>query len=690
MGLNYNVVQGNFHQNNHHLFGEHSAGRQCTCNGLCALALNEIFPCCFWAADDLDTLLYAGNALYSHITRAVDEPGYLLLSELPDEFRFQDSLFRAHFGDSCYGLVNENCEGFPDLGVSLNNIFAQHTTCLLTVNFYTITLLKDVSLSQFFVFDSHSRNHKGLFTPEGTATLVQCNSVEQLHRYLLELLSSLNLLNMQQFELSPVLVKKVAQSLLDCNTPNAETDATLVTMSLQSPTDIVDNVDTCKSVAPVSMQGPLDIVDDRDEFSSDVECNLDTTDDYVKIFRASLVQGPDYICTCCWRRLYKSNVRTFPGRDAYSKMNESDYEYSTSEISAQDKEWICLTCHSSLKKGKLPAQAHANALQLDDIPPELNSLCNLEVRLISQRIPFMKIVSLPRGGVPGIKGPVVNVPADLSKVCALLPRTPTNMELVPLKFKRKLSYDRHVFHETIRPHAVEAGLKYLIEENPMYAGVSINYDWQSEFENEPEVCDIFTGICTNQNAHDEIGQGDLLNSLDSRNTDRHDDERGQGDQSNNLDDMNINSDTDEPEESPAVCLDTCLQPEEISPDLERYTINLAPGEGQRPLSLFQDEDCEVFSFPKFFPKGRFGFNTERPSKLHLRKYFNSRLLCKDTRFSESSEYLFFSQYMTEAQQIQQNISISFKKTKTSGPAGIPFTAGMVRSDSVVNSLEIKE
>ena len=150
MGLNYNVVQGNFHQNNHHLFGEHSAGRQCTCNGLCALALNEIFPCCFWAADDLDTLLYAGDALYSHITRAVDEPGYLLLSELPDEFRFQDSLFRAHFGDSCYGLVNENCEGFPDLGVSLNNIFAQHTTCLLTVNFYTITLLKDVSLSQFF------------------------------------------------------------------------------------------------------------------------------------------------------------------------------------------------------------------------------------------------------------------------------------------------------------------------------------------------------------------------------------------------------------------------------------------------------------------------------------------------------------------------------------------------------------
>ena len=45
----------------------------------------------------------------------------------------------------------------------------------------------------------------------------------------------------------------------------------------------------------------------------------------------------------------------------------------------------------------MPAQAKANNLDLEDIPPELSDLNSLEVWLVSLRIPFMKMVALPCG-----------------------------------------------------------------------------------------------------------------------------------------------------------------------------------------------------------------------------------------------------------------------------------------------------
>ena len=91
-------------------------------------------------------------------------------------------------------------------------------------------------------------------------------------------------------------------------------------------------------------------------------------------------------------------------------------------VSALDKQWICKTCHNTLKRGVLPAQAKANNLNLDNIPVELSDLNPLEVRIISLRIPFMKMVALPYGEQRTIYGPAVNVLIDLTPVCTLLPR----------------------------------------------------------------------------------------------------------------------------------------------------------------------------------------------------------------------------------------------------------------------------
>ena len=54
------------------------------------------------------------------------------------------------------------------------------------------------------------------------------------------------------------------------------------------------------------------------------------------------------------------------------------------------KEFICVCCRNSLqqKKPKMPDQACANGLKLDDIPQDLQEISTIERRVISLRLPF--------------------------------------------------------------------------------------------------------------------------------------------------------------------------------------------------------------------------------------------------------------------------------------------------------------
>lgn len=122
---------------------------------------------------------------------------------------------------------------------------------------------------------------------------------------------------------------------------------------------------------------------------------------------------------------------------------------------------VCKTCKGYLQRNKMPPQCQANNLQLDSIPEELNNLCDLECQLISKRIPFMKIVNLQRAAQKGIKGAVVNVPTDLSKVCAFLPRTMSDSGIVAVNLKRQLHYTGHVNYQIVRPESLYKAIEYL-------------------------------------------------------------------------------------------------------------------------------------------------------------------------------------------------------------------------------------
>ena len=121
----------------------------------------------------------------------------------------------------------------------------------------------------------------------------------------------------------------------------------------------------------------------------------------------------------------------------------------------------------------MPILSKANGLELSPIPPELSSLNELEARLISLHVPFMKMVALPCGKQRSIHGPAVNVPTKIDNVCTVLPRLPSQSELIPLKLKHKLVYKGHYMYGYVSPKKLPNALKWLKANNLRYQSIRL-------------------------------------------------------------------------------------------------------------------------------------------------------------------------------------------------------------------------
>ena len=124
----------------------------------------------------------------------------------------------------------------------------------------------------------------------------------------------------------------------------------------------------------------------------------------------------------------------------------------------------------------------ANGFSLPDVPNELSNLTEIERRLISLHIPFMKILVLHRAGSHfKINGSSVNVPTTLSRVCELLPRLPDEAQLIPMKLKQKIEYKDYHMYGSIRKEVVMNAVNWLRENNEHYKDIELNDLWDDEW-----------------------------------------------------------------------------------------------------------------------------------------------------------------------------------------------------------------
>ncbi|XP_062570615.1 uncharacterized protein LOC134232646, partial [Saccostrea cucullata] len=353
-------------------------------------------------------------------------------------------------------------------------------------------------------------------------------------------------------------------------------------------------------------------------------------EDCIQKFHEQVKIGPLYVCTCCHQTWFLKSV---------VKLNTTNLSSSSKSIctglkSVDGIEWLCLTCCSALKDEKIPKLSVKNGMKWPGKPDALN-LHPLEERLISQRIPFMQIRELPRGGQMSVKGNVVNVPVDIQPTVNALPRQIDEHVTIAVKLKKRLSHKSACFTENVRPNVVINALQWLMKNSELYknSGIVIDHSWRDDIEKSNE-----------ETVQELIGSS---NDSDDRESEGNDDGFCE------------------------VSSDDCIQGnsdtlvDEADIDTNKLYV-FAPGENQKPISLFTDKDAEYLCFPTIFCGHRRVESEEREVPVHYSDIAKWELRSVDRRAAQSVPNIFFKLKKIQIKQVSDKVNLALRRCKSDG------------------------
>ena len=393
-------------------------------------------------------------------------------------------------------------------------------------------------------------------------------------------------------------------------------------------------------------------------------------------FWNKIMEGPTYVCFYCEQLWYKESVRwvslvRFSGNTSNCEQEEDI-----------DKEgWGCRTCVKYIKEGRVPLLSRDNNMKMHEVPQELK-LHRLEERLVALRTPFMQLRELPRGGQFSIKGNVVNVPSDVVTTIKTLPMRLEESQIIPVKFKRKLSYKTAVFTENVRPRSVVVAARWLIENSQLYRdeGVTLDQKWSEELEKMDNDFKEFVAPVevisdrnnTNSNKVSAFGvDEEFVSGEENCGNDKSEDDEWT--ETNNCN-----------EESVAGILDTLFVPEVDNVINTVYCY--APSENSSSMGLFQDVNSEILAFPTLFCGQRRSIPRER---VHYSMICKWELRHKDRRFAKNVANIFYKVKKLQIQHIQQKVTLSLRKKKKT--EGKQLTAKLFKSmESIEKLLSLDE
>ena len=197
-------------------------------------------------------------------------------------------------------------------------------------------------------------------------------------------------------------------------------------------------------------------------------------DDLIKNFHQEVGKGPVHKCCVCDQLWYRHNV-VIVQKNSLPDCNAVDVCLPDLRRS-EGNQLICNTCLSHLKKKKIPPSSTANGMGFPEIPQHLKDLHQVEWRLVSPRIPFMKVFAAPRGGQKKIRGNVVNVPCDTVNTFQVLPHSGSEHQTIQVKIKRDLRYANHVMSQNVRPYKVREAAEYLVTHGKSFKDQGISFD----------------------------------------------------------------------------------------------------------------------------------------------------------------------------------------------------------------------
>ena len=162
--------------------------------------------------------------------------------------------------------------------------------------------------------------------------------------------------------------------------------------------------------------------------------------------------------------------------------------------SHQDKRiYLCRRCHNQLSKDRQPSEALANFRWIGSVPEELRDLTWIEELLIARVHVCGSIIRLDQRNNPssffGIKGHVVFLPQDTTRLIDLLPMSPASLsDMIKVIWTGKSKPDRSHLRSrfTVRKHKIYNALKWLMNNHEDYQNnVTIDEEringWESIF-----------------------------------------------------------------------------------------------------------------------------------------------------------------------------------------------------------------
>ena len=409
---------------------------------------------------------------------------------------------------------------------------------------------------------------------------------------------------------------------------------------------------------------------DIDLLPKKIQKNFETIEESIKRFHSDISFGPIYVCSCCHQTWFRKSVSVLKNTHIPA---ESKRLHCTEFTSVGNEEWICHTCLSALRDSKLPKLSVANGMKWPDKPPELN-LHQLEERLIALRIPFMQIRELPHGGQYSLKGNVINVPVDIQPTINSLPRPMDENFTVAIQLKKKLSYKKVDFKENVRPLRVLSALHWLMNNSELYkkSGIVVDDNWfqevtESAEDTVREFLEVSKEHCKDKNytgnekqEQEKITENDIeaSNDYDSDHYSEIDANDHVGNIDTLVDDANIENKYDK-------------------------VFTFAPGEGQHPLSLYQDKDAEYLCFPTIFCGQTPPSRDERLVPVHYSDIVKWELRSVDRRAAQSVPNIFFKHKKLQMKQISDKVNLAVRRCKKRGQK---ITAAEARDSSYLDKL----
>ena len=408
---------------------------------------------------------------------------------------------------------------------------------------------------------------------------------------------------------------------------------------------------------------------DTDSVPKPQHKDFENIENAIKQFHSDISIGPLYVCSCCHQTWFRKSVSMLKNTHIPA---ESKREHCTNFISVNNKEWICHTCLSALRDSKIPKLSVTNGMKWPIKPPELN-LHQLEERLIALRIPFMQIRELPRGGQYSLKGNVINIPVDIQPTINCLPRPMDDNFTVAIQLKKKLSYKTVDFKENVRPLRVLTALHWLMNNSKLYrnSGIVIDDDWFQEVtESAEETVREFLGVSREQ-TNDKHS---IDNEKQEQITSKKDTDAPTDYDSDHYSEIDANDHVGN--------IDTLVDDADIDNKCDKV-FTFAPGEGQHPLSLYNDKDKEYLCFPSIFCGQTPPSKEERIVPVHYSDIVKWELRSVDRRAAQSVPNIFFKHKKLQMKQISDKVNLAVRRCKKRGQK---ITAAEARDANYLDKL----